>query len=97
MRVAVWINNINDHDELDQLQTYCQRQGHDVHTFVHDAAGIASAARMYTDGEIGALVVVSRKNLPLPLEIITVEIAITTKLPAQDRRRADGPRPRRLR
>jgi hypothetical protein len=97
MRVAVWINNIHDLDELDRLHVYCRRQGHEVHAVVHDAEGIADAARMYVDGDIGALVIVSRKCLPLPLEIITVEVVTT--FPTQRRRsgQMQGHRPRRLR
>lgn len=92
MRAAVWVNNINDRDEVERLEMWCRLHHYEITAMIHDAEGIASAARMYADGEIDVLVVASRRHLPLPIEITTVEIALT-----QPRQTGRRPRPQRLR
>jgi hypothetical protein len=91
MRAAVWVTDIQDKTEVERLQVYCRLHGHTMVALIHDAAGIASAAQMYAAGDLDVLVVVSRRNLPLPIEIITVEVLTTPDSRSQRRER-----PRRL-
>lgn len=86
IRAAVYISDITDEFELAMMESWCRRHGYDPKVIINDGPGLAAAIDMYLAGEIDVLVVTSRRKLPIPLEIITVETEVD--VPRQTGRRA---------